>query len=657
MPRSVEYSRQGVQLQQVLRALNSCVIVPHGSQPVPGRCGEPADAVYAAPEVVQDIQADFLRRFVGLMGKAHYSQISARDSAMADVLNHEYLSQLFIRPQWGATDGTLVRELVDPDLDEEMQTVAVWKRGWGSQQQEGLMLANKLDYLQQTAARNFIRAIQRPVLQAQTWGRAQRRKAVLMAKACVARAQARLPTLVDATRHPHLAAALSRVAGARLGLDGTAVPLPPPPSVPSALEFTHGGALRRPAQTRTRLAHLIIPPHHSEMLTKFERQWRVDEPARMSPKHIMRVTVSDAMGGDDLSAVRRRGLRDLLLGKLRLAEPTFQEILVLSRRAAPRDLPAAFAMASERTAYSVRHWEWRTKKRFQERLPRVLRALAPHPGAEPPPVVEPPYLEQPLSLRVYKHVPVPIWQVCFPFRKVAFRPLDLLKMDLMAVVGGAAILGQVLYGNHRDILQLVWISTLATQAMRVVLGYTRMYTYFEGYVHRQLHEKTVVSEDGIGQFLAAAAALQQYKQAAILYALLARGLPGRNACRQMVPSSVVTIDCEAVMAQAEALLEKCGEKVRYNLEEPLQELIRLGIVSVLHQDGPTLPSSSRIRCQVMAPEPALAELRKSWDRQLLPSSRFASPVAHHWRFSYFSGGHSTTPGRSDAGASSHGMLE
>jgi hypothetical protein len=39
---------------------------------------------------------------------------------------------------------------------------------------------------------------------------------------------------------------------------------------------------------------------------------------------------------------------------------------------------------------------------------------------------------------------------------------------------------QVLYGNQREILQLVWVSTLATQAMRVVLGYTRMYTYFEG---------------------------------------------------------------------------------------------------------------------------------------------------------------------------------
>jgi hypothetical protein len=53
--------------------------------------------------------------------------------------------------------GSLVRGLVDKELSDEMQTVAVWKRGWGRQQQEGLLLASKLDYLQQTAARNFIR--------------------------------------------------------------------------------------------------------------------------------------------------------------------------------------------------------------------------------------------------------------------------------------------------------------------------------------------------------------------------------------------------------------------------------------------------------------------------------------------------------------------
>lgn len=62
-------------------------------------------------------------------------------------------------------------------------------------------------------------------------------------------------------------------------------------------------------------------------------------------------------------------------------------------------------------------------------------------------------------------------------RCVALRPPP-RDADACGVPHGAR--RQVLYGNHRDILQLVWISTLATQAMRVVLGYTRMYTYFEG---------------------------------------------------------------------------------------------------------------------------------------------------------------------------------
>lgn len=48
-----------------------------------------------------------------------------------------------------------------------------------------------------------------------------------------------------------------------------------------------------------------------------------------------------------------------------------------------------------------------------------------------------------------------------------------------------------MYGNQRGVLQLVWVSSLVAQAIRVFLGYTRMYSYFEGYVHRTLHQKMV----------------------------------------------------------------------------------------------------------------------------------------------------------------------
>ena len=53
------------------------------------------------------------------------------------------------------------------------------------------------------------------------------------------------------------------------------------------------------------------------------------------------------------------------------------------------------------------------------------------------------------------------------------------------------LLWQVLNGKQGDALQLVWISSIGTQAMRVVLGYTRMYAHFEGYVHRTLHDQQV----------------------------------------------------------------------------------------------------------------------------------------------------------------------
>ena len=37
--------------------------------------------------------------------KSHFRQVSARDSAMAEALNADYLSQLFIKPSPEATDG------------------------------------------------------------------------------------------------------------------------------------------------------------------------------------------------------------------------------------------------------------------------------------------------------------------------------------------------------------------------------------------------------------------------------------------------------------------------------------------------------------------------------------------------------------------------
>lgn len=61
--------------------------------------------------------------------------------------------------------------------------------------------------------------------------------------------------------------------------------------------------------------------------------------------------------------------------------------------------------------------------------------------------------------------------------------------------------------------------------------------------------------------LAAAAGLQQYKQSAILYALLAAKARPRPFSA-IVTTDVVSLTPEQLSAEAEALLERCGEKVR-----------------------------------------------------------------------------------------------
>lgn len=42
--------------------------------------------------------------------KAHFLPITPRDAAMAETLNDSYLAQLFIRPNAGAVDGTVVMQ-------------------------------------------------------------------------------------------------------------------------------------------------------------------------------------------------------------------------------------------------------------------------------------------------------------------------------------------------------------------------------------------------------------------------------------------------------------------------------------------------------------------------------------------------------------------
>mmetsp|Transcript_37032 Transcript_37032/g.88020 ORF Transcript_37032/g.88020 Transcript_37032/m.88020 type:complete len:437 (-) Transcript_37032:426-1736(-) len=326
-----------------------------------------------------------------------------------------------------------------------------------------------------------------------------------------------------------------------------------------------------------RLAHLVAPPSGRDRIEEFERRWPVREPSRTEPLYIERVTVGDTLGGDSLSALWRRGLLRAMLSRSKLVEPTFRQVMVVYRGREEEDLAAWASECVRRQRHELEVGLWRLRGSLRRRLPGAVRErLLPGERPRPPPLPGKPRRLQPVRVRVYKDIPVPIWRVCFPQRQVAFKPLDLLKVDLMAMVGVAAILAQIVHGSQQ--LEIIWLSSLLAQAMRVVFGYTRMYSQFEGYVHETLHGKTVVGEDAVGQFLAAGAAGQQFRQAAVLYMLLCGSNAAGVASTPEAAALGQRLDLQQVAREAEDLLALCGAKVSFSVGEALHDLRRFGAV-------------------------------------------------------------------------------
>lgn len=74
--------------------------------------------------------------------------LKPRDVALAKSLNTDKLSQLFVKVDESTLDDALVAPHTHPDLPAEARSLLVLKRGTGCETNTGLLLVQKLDYLQ-----------------------------------------------------------------------------------------------------------------------------------------------------------------------------------------------------------------------------------------------------------------------------------------------------------------------------------------------------------------------------------------------------------------------------------------------------------------------------------------------------------------------------
>lgn len=91
-------------------------------------------------------------------------------------------------------------------------------------------------------------------------------------------------------------------------------------------------------------------------------------------------------------------------------------------------------------------------------------------------------------------------------------------MISIAAAGIGAALVQAKYTSI--ILQLLTLASLSVWIFRITLGYLRMGDRYKTIIAQLLAERTVAGGEGGLEYLATAAGLQQFKQAALVYVLL-----------------------------------------------------------------------------------------------------------------------------------------
>ncbi|XP_045807112.1 uncharacterized protein LOC123899896 isoform X1 [Trifolium pratense] len=184
-----------------------------------------------------------------------------------------------------------------------------------------------------------------------------------------------------------------------------------------------------------------------------------------------------------------------------------------------------------------------------------------------------------LQLKIYERIPFPDLPVVFPHKKLSFRIIDTVRLDVASILGLLAYFinykfENVLSSPSAVLLDVVAVSALIIYGSRVVLGYKQTWDRYQLLVNKTLYEKTLASGFGSVHFLLDASEQQQYKEAILAYAVLLNADKGQvTSCRS------VGEKCERFM------YEVFKVKVEMPIDKALNTLLRLNLATETCIDG------------------------------------------------------------------------
>jgi hypothetical protein len=206
-----------------------------------------------------------------------------------------------------------------------------------------------------------------------------------------------------------------------------------------------------------------------------------------------------------------------------------------------------------------------------------------------------------LQLHTYTKIPVPDLKVVFPNKKLSFRLIDTVRLDLASLAGLVAFLvshkfDDLLSSPSAFALDVIASVSLLLYVSRVVFGYKQTADRYQLLVNKTLYEKTLASGFGVVHFLLDASEDQLFKGAILVYTLML--LEGRS--QSLTTQSIATL-CERY------LYNNFKEQVEMPMQEIMGILLRLGLVV----EDSTSESGSSFVC-ALPDGKAIAALKQQW---------------------------------------------
>ncbi|GMH42130.1 hypothetical protein BSKO_10049 [Bryopsis sp. KO-2023] len=462
---------------------------------------------------------EFIEGFVRLMRKAQFFPLDSRDVALSKSLNMDYLSQLFIRGDTRKLDAGLTSKFMSEELPPEARDMLIFQRGYGTQKEAGRWLLPKLDYIQLLIVKSTVAAVTKAFKKACVGIKNSGAKidSYLSSESDQPEKKGTALNPLDDSGRPIINTETWKlIKGAGKDVIVSMNELGIPPKV-----MTLGGGV-----LLTLVDRGYIPQIDVTSLETFDEVWPIEDGnAAREPLFVERFTLTDAVG----SAFASGNVADFF-SRAELKEPTFERLVVVYRyNKKPGRIDAL-------------------KKIFSESQPD---APQPTPREE-------------IQIRVYDGIPMPIWKAVFPEKLLQFRPLDNIRLDLVTLIGLVAVGAQAKYDSV--LLEIATFASVVVYLVRVFLGYKRMFDRFDSFVNELLSRKTLAGQEGAIVYLASSAALQQFKHCALAYSLM--------ICRNKALST------KALGNEVEKMLREEGLQVRFESQDALSQLLRLGLVSI-----------------------------------------------------------------------------